>query len=60
MAKDVGTKVFRVYAPTSKSSFDIPFDKYTIGVVVKKLHLWYEDKCSDLSECVIRLKHSSP
>jgi hypothetical protein len=58
MAIDVGTKVFRVYGPTrcyDEDKIDFPFKKVHMRVVVSRLRAWYEDNCSDLSDCVIRL-----
>jgi hypothetical protein len=59
MAKDVGTKVFLVYAPTAKiyrdRGFDRRFEDKHIEIVASRLQEWYEGDCNDRADRIIRL-----
>jgi hypothetical protein len=56
MARDIGTKIFRVSAPAPpRSYYNDDVTEVHIRVVVHRRRAWYEDNCSDLSECGIRL-----
>jgi len=66
MARDVGTKVFRVHAPVKKDEAycDVAFTEKHIGVLVSVLREWYEtngnnspnddDKNNNMSDCLIQ------
>jgi hypothetical protein len=56
MAKDVVTKVFRVYAPANGlDENDWYFEDKHIEIVASRLQEWYEGDCNDRADCIIRL-----
>jgi hypothetical protein len=51
MANEIGTKVFCAHAPGA--GWDKRFTEKHIQLVASKLHKWYMDGCTDMSDCVM-------
>jgi hypothetical protein len=60
MAKEVGTKVFRIYRPRAldrenRRQLFQPFRDKHIDILVKHVEGWYQSSCSDMYEHEIRI-----
>ena len=53
MAKSLNLKIFQVYCP-EENGFEYPFSDCHMNIITAQISKWYDDKCQDMSDKVIR------